>query len=200
VKSNSLTQFSGGTMIQAPPQKLTLESFLALPETKPAYEFVHGSLVQKPMPQGEHSTLQRELIIFLTLLFKTSRCASAYPELRCSFGGRSIVPDIAVFLANRIPRTIDGRVQNTFSIAPDWTIEILSPGQSTTKVVKNILHCLEHGSQMGWLIDPSEQTVFVYRPLQAVQCFDSPEQIVVAPAFVKDFQLTIDELFGWLRT
>ena len=187
-------------MVQAPPQSLTLASFLALPETKPAYEFIHGLRVQKPMPQGEHSTLQRELVISLTLLFRPSRSAMAYPELRCSFGDRSIVPDIAVFLANRVPRTTDGRVENTFSIAPDWTIEILSPGQSTTKVVKNILHCLDHGSQMGWLIDPSEQTVFIYRPLQPVLCFDLPEQKLLAPAFVKDFQLTVEELFGWLRT
>lgn len=100
----------------------------------------------------------------------------AYPELRCSFGDRSIVPDIAVFLANRVSRTADGRVENTFSIAPDWTIEILSPGQSTTKVVKNILHCLNQGTQMGWLINLAEQTVFIYCPLQPVLCFDLPEQ------------------------
>ena len=116
------------------------------------------------MPQGEHSTLQRELVISLTLLFRRSRSTMAYPELRCSFGDRSIVPDIAVFLANRVSRTADGRVENTFSIAPDWTIEILSPGQSTTKVVKNMLHCLNQGTQMGWLIDPAEQTVFIYCP------------------------------------
>ena len=187
-------------MVQAPPQPLTLASFLALPETKPAYEFIQGLRVQKPMPQGEHSTLQRELVISLTLLFRASHSAMAYPELRCSFGDRSIVPDIAVFLANRVPRTVDGRVENTFAIAPDWTIEILSPGQSTTKVVKNILHCLDQGTQMGWLIDPSEQTVFIYRPLQPVLCFDLQEQKLLAPAFVKDFQLTIEELFGWLRT
>ena len=187
-------------MVQATPQALTLASFLALPETKPADEFIHGLRVRKPMPQGEHSTLQRELVISLTLLFRTSRSAVAYPELRCSFGDRSIVPDIAVFLANRVPRNVDGRVENTFAIAPDWTIEILSLGQSTTKVVKNILHCLEQGSQMGWLIDPSEQTVFIYRPLQPVLCFDLPEQRLLAPTFVEDFQLTIEELFSWLRT
>ena len=187
-------------MVQAPLQTLTLASFLALPETKPACEFIHGLRVQKPMPQGEHSTLPRELVISLTLLFRRSRSAVAYPELRCSFGDRPIVPDIAVFLANRVPRTADGRVENTFSIAPDWTIEILSPGQSTTKVVKDILHCLNQGTQMGWLIDPAEQTVFIYSPLQPVLCFDLPEQRLLAPAFVEDFQLTIEELFSWLRT
>jgi Uma2 family endonuclease len=40
--------------------------------------------------------------------------------------------------------------------------EILSPDQSQTKVMKNILHCLAHGSQMGWLIDPTTRSVIVY--------------------------------------
>jgi Uma2 family endonuclease len=71
------------------------------------------------------------------------------------------VPDISVFTWDRIPRKENGGVANVFSIAPDWTIEILSPDQSQTKVTKNILHCLKHGTQMGWLIDPEEKSVFV---------------------------------------
>lgn len=186
------------TPIQAPP--MTLATFLERPETKPASEYVQGEVTQKPMPQGEHSTLQGEFLFFLKVLFKSTGGLIAYPELRCTFGGRSIVPDITVFLANRVPRTIEGRVENVFSIAPDWTIEILSPDQSTTRVTKNILHCLEHGAQMGWLIDPAEETVFVYRPGMAVDCFDTPEQQLIAPEFVEDFSLSIGELFSWLNT
>jgi Uma2 family endonuclease len=86
----------------------------------------------------------------------------AFTELRCTFGGRSTVPDVSVFIWERIPRKENGGIANVFSLAPDWTIEILSPDQSQTKVTKNILHCLKHGTQMGWLIDPEEQSVFVY--------------------------------------
>ena len=82
----------------------------------------------------------------------------------------------------------------------EYVTRLSSPGQSTTKVVKDILHCLNQGTQMGWLIDPAEQTVFIYSPLQPVLCFDLPEQRLLAPAFVEDFQLTIEELFSWLRT
>ncbi|HAC62638.1 MAG TPA: hypothetical protein DCF68_03640, partial [Cyanothece sp. UBA12306] len=40
---------------------LTLEEFLQLPETKPASEFINGKIVQKVMPQGEHSVIQGQL-------------------------------------------------------------------------------------------------------------------------------------------
>ena len=49
-------------MVQTPTQSLTLEAFLQLPETKPASELMNGQMTQKPMPQGEHSTLQGELV------------------------------------------------------------------------------------------------------------------------------------------
>jgi hypothetical protein len=42
-------------MVQVPTKPLTLEDFLALPETKPASEFIDGKIIQKPMPQGKHS-------------------------------------------------------------------------------------------------------------------------------------------------
>lgn len=49
-------------MVQTPIKPLTLEAFLELPETKRVSILM---VIQKPMPQGEHSTLQGELIIVL---------------------------------------------------------------------------------------------------------------------------------------
>ena len=37
---------------------LILEEFLALPETKPASEYINDQIYQKPMPQGKRSTLE----------------------------------------------------------------------------------------------------------------------------------------------
>jgi Uma2 family endonuclease len=83
-------------------------------------------------------------------------------------------------------------------LAPDWKIEILSPEQSQTKVTKNILHCLKYGTQMGWLIDPREQTVFVYLPQQLPDVFDAAGEQLPVPSFAGELQLSIGELFGWL--
>jgi len=63
-------------------QSLTLEEFLTLPETKPASEFINGEIVQKPMPQGEHSRLQGKLCAVINQV--TDQIAYAFPELRCT--------------------------------------------------------------------------------------------------------------------
>jgi Uma2 family endonuclease len=103
-----------------------------------------------------------------------------------------------VFIQDRIPRDRNGEIANVFQAAPDWTIEILSPDQSQTKVTKNILHCLKYETQMGWLIDPDEQTVFVYLPKQQTQVFDEPEALLPVPSFASELRLTVGDLFGWL--
>jgi Uma2 family endonuclease len=187
-------------MVQTPAKPLTLDDFLKLPETKPASEFIDGQIIQKPMPQGKHSTLQGDLVPAVNTALKPSRIARAYPELRCTFGGRSVVPDVAVFTWERIPRDPSGEVANIFKIAPDWTIEILSPDQGQTKVVLNILHCLAHGAQMGWLIDPDEKLVFAYFADSRIAVFEEESDHLPAPPFAESFSLTVGKLFGWLET
>ena len=150
------------------------------------------------MPQGKHSSIQTEIASAINAKLKPQKIARALTELRCTFGGRSTVPDTSVFTWNRIARNGDGEVANVFAIAPDWTIEVLSPDQSQTKVIKNILHCLEHETQMGWLIDPEEQSVFVYWPDRATAFFDRPEALLPVPEFAVDFQLSVADLFDWL--
>jgi Uma2 family endonuclease len=105
---------------------------------------------------------------------------------------------VAVFVWEHIPRDDDGKVANVFAIAPDWTIEILSPDQSQSKVVVNILRCLDNGTEMGWLIDPAEEIVFVYMANQTIAVFDDYTDLLPVPGFVNSLQLTVGELFGWL--
>jgi Uma2 family endonuclease len=185
-------------MVQIPSKSITLDEFLRLPETEPAGEYIDGRIIQKPMPQGEHSVIQTELTPAINSILKPKKIARAFTELRCTFGGRSIVPDISVFLWTRIPRKENGGIANIFSIAPDWTIEILSPDQNQTKVTKNILHCLHHGTEMGWLIDPHEQSVFVYLKDRSTSFYDRPETLLPVPEFAKDFNINIESLFAWL--
>lgn len=70
-------------------QPITLEEFLQLPETEPASEFINGHVYQKPMPQGKHSRLQIKLCNAVNQVAEEQQTALAFPELRCTFGGRS---------------------------------------------------------------------------------------------------------------
>jgi Uma2 family endonuclease len=194
-------------MVTTPVKNLTLKSFLTLPETKPASEYINGKIVQKPMPQGKHSLLRMKLLTFINSILMEAKIAIAFPELRCTFGGRSLakplpwslVPDVIVLKNENIPKDDDGEIANVVTTAPDWVIEILSPDQSTTKVIKNILHCLDNGTEVGWLIDPAEKTIFIYQQEKQVIFIDDLERELIVPNFAQSVKLTAGDVFNWLK-
>ncbi|MDJ0618700.1 MAG: Uma2 family endonuclease [Calothrix sp. MO_192.B10] len=183
----------------------SLEEFLKLPETKPAREYINGKIFPKPMPKGKHSRLQLKLCNSINENTENREIAYAFPELRCTFGDRSIVPDIAVFKWSRIPFDADGEVPNDFLLAPDWTIEILSPEQSSNRVIGNILYCLEHGCQLGWLLDPADRSILVFRPGQQPELLlssipaENPHEHHLPVLDGIQLELTVDMIFAWLK-
>jgi Uma2 family endonuclease len=156
-------------------QSIPLAEFLKLPETKPASEYIDGEIIQKPMPKGRHSSLQTELCTYINQAAKPQKIAYAFPELRCTFSDRSIVPNIAVFQWERIPFSAEGQILDDFNLPPDWTIEFLSPDQKPNKVIGHILHCLRHGCRLGWFIDPDDSGVLVFLPGQQPELMDGSE-------------------------
>jgi Uma2 family endonuclease len=178
---------------------MTLAEFLAMPETKPASEYIDGQIIHKQIPQGQHSIIQQQLLFAIDPVLSDLGIAQAFPELRCNFAGRSIVPDVAVFQTHRIPENERGDVANVFEVAPNWTIEILSPRQSTTKVLRNIKHCVAHGAQMGWLIDTEDRSVIVIGTGQIFDAIDEPNAVLPVPEFARSIQITIADIFGWLQ-
>ncbi|MGK7901985.1 MAG: Uma2 family endonuclease [Hormoscilla sp.] len=177
---------------------LTLEAFLKLPyiEESPAWEY-NGQIIQKPMPQTQHSRLQFKLCEAINQVGEDLEIACAFPELRCTFGDRSLVPDISILRWERIPMTVEGDLINKFNSFPDWTIEILSPDQSTNRVAANILHCLKYGSQLGWLLDPSDRSVLVFQPRQEPTIFSQRDPLPVLNGM--ELEMNATEIFAWLQ-
>ena len=178
-------------------QSVSLEEFLKLPETKPASEYINGKIVQKPMPKGRHSRLQGKLCSVINEVVETNKIAYAFPELRCTFGGRSIIPDVTVFLWEHIAFSEEGEVLDDFKISPDWTIEILSPEQKPNKVIGNILQCLSYGCQLGWFIDPDDSSILVFLPGQQPQLLQGNDSLPALNGI--ELKLTASQVFSWLK-
>ena len=184
------------TAIQSPPQ-LSLADFLKLPETKPASEYIAGQIYQKPMPKGKHSAIQTFLAPAINQVAIPKKIGRALTELRCTFNGRSLVPDISVFAWQRIPLDSNREIENTFAIPPDWVIEILSPEQSSTRVIDNILFCLNAGTELGWLIDPQERIIMIFCPHQQPEIKQN-QDILTVLNILGDWSLSVENVFSYL--
>ena len=177
-------------------KSITIEEFLQLPETEPASEFINAEIIQKPMPQGEHSQLQIDLCETINQMAKPRKIAKAFPELRCVFGGLAIVPDIAVFRWERIPRLSSGRIANRFETYPDWAIEILSPDQRYKQVLAKLLCCAEYGTELGWLLDAEDQSILVVDSDRRVRELKNRDHLPVLTGI--SLELNVQEVFSWL--
>lgn len=82
-------------------------------------------------------------------------------------------------------------------MAPDWTIEILSPDQSSNRVTGNILHCLKYGCKLGWLLDPDDRSILVFQPKQQPELRQEQDDLIVLDGI--ELNLTVEQVFSWLK-
>ncbi len=86
--------------------RISLDEWLAQPETKPAGEFVCGEVLQKPMPNFPHYLLSGFMLNALWAHVRRHKLGFVGPELRCVFGPmsgrRGYVPDVAFVRRERL--------------------------------------------------------------------------------------------------
>ena len=173
-------------------RRLTLEQFLALPERKPALEFADGVVTQKVAPKLWHSRLQWEVAALFNHFAEPRGLAFAFPELRCTFGGRSQVPDVAVIRWERLPVTASGELeQEDYREPPDIAVEIVSPRQSVRALEQRCRWYVEHGVEAALLVDPQPRSIRVFRPGGSMEIFRGTDSITfgdILPGFVLDVQ------------
>jgi Uma2 family endonuclease len=157
-------------------------------EESPAWELFDQIVSQKPMPTLHHSILQKRLV---GAIDQSGSDYEAFPELRCVLAANSVVPDITILRRDRIPGG-----NQPVSGAPDWLIEVLSPDQSTTKLIAKIQGCLLEGSRLGWLIDVDERVVMVFQPEQPLLLRRDADALPVLAEVA--LTLTAAQLFAWL--
>src|SRR5262249_35501828 len=80
------------------------------------------------------------------------------PELH--FGEDVLVPDVAGWRRDRLPRT---PAEAFFTLAPDWISEIVSPHNQRPDRDRKMPVYAREGVRHAWLVDPLERTLEVFR-------------------------------------
>jgi Uma2 family endonuclease len=179
---------------------LTLEEFLRLPEIDehPYQEFIDGRMEAKVSPQKRHSAIQKRLVEHLDAFAAPENAGESFPELRCTFAGRSIIPDIAFLLDEHIEYDELGELVNETTRLPDIHIEIVSRDQSVRKCRERIVFSTANGCPLGWLIDPENRVVQVFRPGEPLIQI-AADGVLEGEPVLPGYRLPVSELFGWLK-
>lgn len=170
---------------------LTEEAFLRLPDDGRKYELVDGE--PKEVPAGhEHDVIGANLIAKLVpATKKRGYVASAQAGFRMVSGNiRS--PDVAFTLKERLP---EGKPAKGFeAVAPDLAVEIVSPHEDVTDLLRKIGEYFASGTQQVWLLFPETRTVNVYYSPFVVQMLSSEDELDGGD-LLPDFRCKVSELF-----
>ena len=66
-------------------------------------------------------------------------------------------------------------------LCPDFVIELRSPADRLSALQGKMAEYMTNGASLGWLINPLNREVFVYRPGLGVERLDQPENLVGHP-------------------
>ncbi|MBX6312105.1 MAG: Uma2 family endonuclease [Isosphaeraceae bacterium] len=178
---------------------ITLEEFLRLPQIdEPPYlEYIDGRIEPKVSPQKKHSRIAIRLGARLDQFAEAGGLGAAFVELRCTFAGRSILPDLVFLRQEHIDYDEQGLLVNETCRPPDLHVEIVSPDQSIAQNRRRLAHSLAHGCALGWLIDPERRVIEVHRPGQAPERLPADGTLSGEPV-LPGFRLGVAEVFGWL--
>ncbi len=80
------------------------------------------------------------------------------------------------------------------AICPDFVIELRSKSDNLRKLQNKMREYIENGARLGWLVDPYEKRVHVYRADKTVEVFDNPIT-VSGEDVLKGFELDLTEIW-----
>jgi len=102
-------------------------------------------------------------------------------------GDRS--PDAAWVKLERWQSLTDEQKKKFPPICPDFVIELRSESDSLKELRVKMQEYLDSGLRLGWLIDPQNKTIELYKPQTEVEILQSPSSLDAAdilPGFVLD--------------
>ncbi|MDQ6700007.1 MAG: Uma2 family endonuclease, partial [Acidobacteriota bacterium] len=143
---------------------ISVEEFAQMPQDECIdYELVEGELV--PMSSGtpRHAIVRDDLISWLKVFLRQHTLGVAFSEVDCRTLPNTVRrPDISFWSADA-SREIDlDRIPSPR--APDIAIEILSPYERAVDVHRKTAEYLKCGSQEVWLLDVSNQEIYIHAP------------------------------------
>jgi Uma2 family endonuclease len=80
-------------------------------------------------------------------------------------------------------------------ICPAFVVELRSETDSLEMSQEKMKEYLRSGAQLGWLIDPLERKVHIYRAKAAVEILDRPRRVSGEP-LLKGFVLDLSGILG----
>ena len=103
-------------------------------------------------------------------------------------------PDAAWVLLEKWLAVEAADVEAFPSISPDFAVELRSPSDRLAIIQAKMVEYMENGVRLGWLIDPRQRSLHVYRPEQPPEVLEDPATVSADP-LLPGFVLDLTEIW-----
>ena len=176
--------------------KLSLQEFLALPQSSDRYELVGGQLKQKMSPKYKHASSQGRLFRLLDEWCDLCGSGRVCPEWGVVLQRKEEdwvpVPDLTYVSYQRLPQEWDK--DEACPVMPELVIEIISPGQTFGQMTQKATDYLLAGVDRVWVVDTTASSVTVFQRDSLPQTFWSDGTI--EDPLLPGFLLPVAHLFA----
>ena len=90
-------------------------------------------------------------------------------------------PDASWILKSRLAELTDDQKRGFARICPDFVIELRSESDRLVALQRKMEEYIANGTRLGWLIDPRNRRVYIYRPQTPVEILDDPQSLSGEP-------------------
>ena len=103
-------------------------------------------------------------------------------------------PDVSWVRLERWNALSDEEQEEFPPLCPDFVIELRSRSDRLKELQQKMEEYMANGAELGWLIDPFDKKIYVYRPRITVEVLDNPKEISGEP-LLKGFVLDVQSLW-----
>ena len=103
-------------------------------------------------------------------------------------------PDVSWVRLERWNALSDEEQEEFPPLCPDFVIELRSRSDRLKELQQKMEEYMANGAELGWLIDPFDKKIYVYRPRITVEVLDNPGEISGEP-LLKGFVLDVQSLW-----
>jgi Uma2 family endonuclease len=161
---------------------LTYEQFDRLCAANPEIKFERtpaGELVIMSPTGGETGKRNVELAADFVFWNRQAKLGVVFDSSTCFRlpGGGDRSPDVSWIQQSRWDALSPEEQRKFPPICPDFVLELLSPSDNLYTIQKKMQEYLASGVRLGWLIDPENRQVEIYRQGQAVETVSAPSEL-----------------------
>lgn len=177
------------------PLKMTDKAFYEFCQRNKDYRFEmdkRGNLIIMPPTFLETSRKNAKINVKLGIWAEKDKTGIAFESdgMFILPNGAKRAPDAFWILKERyFALSQEEREERFARICPDFVIELRSKSDNLRKLQAKMREYIENGAAFGWLIDPTEKKVHVYRADKTVEILANPSKVSgenVLPGFELD--------------